>query len=266
MEIERGTYRLCLMNTFLHRMNADITLGDALTIDSKALDETDIIIANPPFGSKVGGARKPRTNLEFPTSNKQLEFLQHIYTSLKAKGRAAVVLPDNVLFDDNIGRKIRTDLMDRCNLHTLLRLPTGIFYSPGVKTNVLFFSKGNLKSNNTKNVWIYDMRTNMPQFGKRTPLTSLHFEDFIKCFGSDPNGKSNRKDLGDQGRFQSFSREFIKDRNDDLNISWLKENNGSDEESLNEPDDLAASLIVDLESAISDLNSILEILNTEDAV
>lgn len=122
-----------------------------------------------------------RDDFTYPTSNKQLNFLQHIYRSLKnnGKARAAVVLPDNVLFADGDGEKIRRDLLDKCNLHTILRLPTGIFYAQGVKTNVLFFTRGKTDKGNTKEVWIYDLRNDMPSFGKTNPLKPEHFDDFI---------------------------------------------------------------------------------------
>ena len=266
MEIERGTYRLCLMNTFIHKMNSEIFLGDALTVDSKALKQSDVILANPPFGSKVGGARKARTDIPFPTSNKQLEFLQHIYLNLNSTGRATVVLPDNVLFDEGIGKLIRQDLMSKCELHTILRLPTGIFYSPGIKTNVLFFNSGTQAKDNTSSIWIYDMRTNMPQFGKRKPLTKNHFSDFIRCYGSDPYARGKRSDLGEQSRFRCFSRNFIRKREDNLNISWLREEVSLNNEFSSEPDQLAVAAILELESAVNDLNSLLEILNNENAL
>ena len=209
------------MNAFLHRMDAKITLGDALTADAKVLKDADLIIANPPFGSKSGSVRNKRDNIRFPSSNKQLDFLQHIYGGLKPGGRAAVVLPDNVLFEGNVGKKIREDLMHKCNLHTILRLPTGIFYAQGVKTNVLFFTKGeeDEDKNQTQNTWVYDMRTNMPQFGKRTPFTFDYFEDFINAYGDDPHGTSKRKDEGKKDRFRCFNREYIAERGDSLDIS-----------------------------------------------
>jgi len=162
MEIEKGTHRVSLMNTFLHRMKSNIILGDALTEDCRELQPADLILANPPFGAKAGSARKGRNDIPFTTTNKQFMFLQHIYLGLKPGGRAAVVLPDNVLFESGVGTEIRQDLMDKCNLHTILRLPTGIFYSQGVKTNVLFFTRGEKGKENTKEVWVYDMRANMP--------------------------------------------------------------------------------------------------------
>lgn len=261
VEIERGTYRICLMNTFLHRMNAKIYLGDALTSDAHVLSKADVILANPPFGSKVGSARKTRSDFDYPTSNKQLEFLQHIYNGLKHGGRAAVVLPDNVLFEDGIGRKIRQDLMEKCNLHTILRLPTGIFYSQGVKTNVLFFSRGETDRSNTKSVWIYDMRANMPQFGKRTPLQMSYFEEFIKLFGDNAFGKSERTDLGTEGRFRCFSRKFIKDNNDNLFINWLGSSESNLDSTINS-ESLALETIEALENAVISIKNIFETLSS----
>ena len=261
MEIERGAYRLCLMNTYLHKMHANVTLGDALTADAYNLQKADLILANPPFGSKAGSVRESREDIPYPTSNKQLAFLQHIYTTLNLNGRAAVVLPDNVLFEGNVGRKVRSDLMERCDLHTILRLPTGIFYAAGVKTNVLFFNNTEKK---TSNVWYYDMRTNIPQFGKRKPLTEEHFKEFILFYGQNKKGTSKRIDQGENGRFRCFSREFISQREDNLDITWLKEIDSYNELSSSEPDKLVAAAITQLESAVADLNSVLEILNSED--
>ena len=154
--------------------------------DDSKLGKASLILTNPPFGTKKGGGLPTRDDFTFPTSNKQFAFLQHIYRALKRAGRAAVVLPDNVLFESGIGKQIRADLMDKCNLHTILRLPTGIFYAQGVKTNVLFFTRGSSDKGNTKEVWVYDMRANMPQFGKRTPFTREYFAEFEAAFGDDP--------------------------------------------------------------------------------
>jgi type I restriction enzyme M protein len=268
IEIEKGTFRLCLMNTFLHEMNAQITLGDALTADAGILKKADFIIANPPFGSKSGSVRDKREDIKFPSSNKQLDFLQHIYNGLKDGGRAAVVLPDNVLFEGNVGKKIREDLMHKCNLHTILRLPTGIFYAQGVKTNVLFFTKEKAKKNidQPKNTWVYDMRTNMPQFGKRTPFTLDYFADFIKSYGDDPYGRSDRIDTGKKGRFRCFDRKFFEQRGNNLDIIWLKDENSGAQEDISEPDELAASAIAELTGAKDALNTILELLSTGKAI
>jgi type I restriction enzyme M protein len=176
MEFVHDAYRLALMNLMLHDLEADgdigVRFGDTLSSDGEALPKADVILTNPPFGTKKGGGLPTRTDFTYPTSNKQLAFLQHIYRSLKPGGRAAVVLPDNVLFESGQGRDIRRDLMDKCELHTILRLPTGIFYAQGVKTNVLFFRKqSDAAKATTQAVWLYDLRANMPQFGKRTALT-----------------------------------------------------------------------------------------------
>jgi type I restriction enzyme M protein len=176
MEHVQDTHRLALMNLMLHGLDSDpngagIRYGDTLSPEGQALPQATLILTNPPFGTKKGGGLPTRTDFTFPTSNKQFCFLQHIYRGLKPGGRAAVVLPDNVLFEGNVGRQIRADLMDKCSLHTILRLPTGIFYAQGVKTNVLFFTRGETDKGQTKEVWVYDLRANMPQFGKRTLLT-----------------------------------------------------------------------------------------------
>jgi type I restriction enzyme M protein len=242
VEIERGTYRLCLMNIFLHRMNANIILGDTLTTDASVLEPADVIIANPPFGARAGGVRSRRKDIPFRSSNKQIEFLQHIYRGLKPGGRAAVVLPDNVLFEDGIGRLVRQQLMEECCLHTVLRLPAGIFYAQGVKTNVLFFSRFEGQGPGTKAVWFYDLRTNMPKFGKRSPLAEKHFSDFVKFYGPDPRGKAARElDLGSD-RFRRFSRAEIAKGNDSLDITWLKDNRSMVAESGMDLEDLAVEI------------------------
>lgn len=266
IEIEKGTFRLCLMNTFLHRMNATITLGDALTTDVNILKKANVIIANPPFGSKSGSVRDTRTDIKFPSSNKQLDFLQHIYGGLKPGGRAAVVLPDNVLYESNVGEKIRNDLMHKCNLHTILRLPTGIFYAQGVKTNVLFFTRGKKNKDQTKNTWVYDMRTNMPQFGKRTPFTFDYFRDFINVYGDEPHGMAQRKDEGENGRFRCFSRKYISELDNSLDINWLQAESSVSDINILEPDELASTAIVELESAVNDLNVVLELLSIKESV
>ncbi|HFE8679948.1 TPA: N-6 DNA methylase [Citrobacter farmeri] len=259
VEIEKNTRRICLMNTFLHGIDANIIYGDALTDDASELDLANIIIANPPFGNKAGSKRPLRKDIPYTNCNKQLAFLQHIYLGLKEGGRAAVVLPDNILFEDGIGRKVRTELMQTCDLHTILRLPTGIFYAAGVKTNVLFFTKKSYSDNNTDHVWIYDMRTNMPKYGKTSPLEYKHFEDFIACFGSDPDGKSIRKDQGEDGRFRKFTREYISKRNDNLDITWLRDN--QEDGGFTELDDIATAILGHLRSALYEIEAVTEELS-----
>ena len=266
MEHVQDTHRLALMNLMLHGLEsnpnaAGIRYGDTLSPEGEALPKATLILTNPPFGTKKGGGLPTRTDFTFPTSNKQFCFLQHIYRGLKSGGRAAVVLPDNVLFEGNTGKQIRADLMDKCNLHTILRLPTGIFYAQGVKTNVLFFTRGEKDKGNTKEVWVYDLRANMPQFGKRTLLTHEHFVEFEKAFGKDPLGSprslARRKDIGEEGRFRRFTREWIYERGDSLDISWLKDDSDGASDELPEPAELAREAMAALEGALDDLRGIL---------
>lgn len=268
MELVPGTRRLALMNCLLHGMEGDeqgvVHLGNTLGSAGTQLPKTDICLSNPPFGTAKGGGGPTRDDLTHTTSNKQLAFLQHIYRHLKDGGRAAVVLPDNVLFEAGVGADIRRDLMDKCNLHTILRLPTGIFYAQGVKTNVLFFTKVSDKaSGSTKNVWVYDLRANMPKFGKRTPLTRSHFSEFEKAYGSEPQGTAKRKDEGETGRFRCFSREWITARGDSLDIAWVKDESADDIANLPEPSVLAHEAIAELHTAIAELQGILEALGEE---
>lgn len=268
MELVPGTRRLALMNCLLHGMEGDergvVHLGNTLGSAGAQMPKTDICLSNPPFGTAKGGGGPTRDDLTHTTSNKQLAFLQHIYRHLKDGGRAAVVLPDNVLFEAGVGTDIRRDLMDKCNLHTILRLPTGIFYAQGVKTNVLFFTKVSDKgTGSTKKIWVYDMRANMPKFGKRTPLTRAHFSEFEKAYGADPLGASKRKDQGEAGRFRCFSRDAIAARGDSLDIAWLKDESAEDSADLPEPAVLAREAVDELEGALAELQAILAELGEE---
>ena len=231
VEIEKGTYRICQMNSFLHGLNARILLGDALTTDAVTLRSADLILANPPFGNKAGSARRTRSDLPHKTTNKQLAFLQHIRLGLKDGGRAAVVVPDNVLFEGGAGRSIRADLMRSCDLHTILRLPNGIFYSQGVNTNVIFFRRRDGFANNSEKIWVYDMRTAMPRFGKTRPLMPEHFLEFEALFGNDPYGRALRSDDGANSRWRSFGRAEIADREENLDLVWLTPQDGDGEPS-----------------------------------
>ncbi len=260
-ELVQDTHRLALMNLMLHGIEGDLRLGDTLSQLGASLPKADVVLTNPPFGTKKGGGLPTRDDFTFPTSNKQLAFLQHVYRTLKPGGRAAVVLPDNVLFEENTGAQIRADLMDKCDLHTILRLPTGIFYAQGVKTNVLFFTRGERDAGSTKAVWFYDMRTNTPVFGKRTPLTREHLADFEKSFGSDPLGKARRRDTGEEGRFRKVTREDIKARGDNLDLTWLKDEGLGDADGLPEPDDLAAEILGLLRSAVTEIESLRQELS-----
>jgi type I restriction enzyme M protein len=260
MELVPDAHRLLLMNLLLHGIESEVTLGDTLSPEGTRLTKADLVLTNPPFGTKKGGGSPTRDDFTYPTSNKQLAFLQHIYRGLKPGGRAAVVLPDNVLFEAGQGQSIRADLMDKCNLHTILRLPTGIFYAQGVKTNVLFFQRGTTEKGNTENVWVYDLRTNMPSFGKRTPLTFEHFAEFITCYGDDPNGTAPRTDQGEAGRWRCFSREFITQRGENLDISWLRDESLQSADDLPEPEEIAAAIMEKLQVAMTEMAALTALL------
>ena len=215
----------------------------------------DVVLTNPPFGTKKGGERANRDDFTYQTSNKQLNFLQHIYRSLKADGkaRAAVVLPDNVLFADGEGERIRADLMDKCNLHTILRLPTGIFYAQGVKTNVLFFTRGMTEQNNTEEVWFYDLRTNMPSFGKTNPLKQEHFKDFITAYTAE-----DRHAIEDE-RWNVFTREEL---GNTLDKGLIRDDSVLDYEDLPDPIESGEECIAQLEEAVDLLKSVVKELKS----
>jgi len=285
VELVPDTLRLALMNCLLHGMEGDtkgvVHLGNALGQVGESLPQSQIILSNPPFGTAKGGGRPTRT-FTHATSNKQLNFLQHIYNCLKPGGRAAVVLPDNVLFEAGVGTDVRRDLMDKCNLHTILRLPTGIFYAQGVKTNVLFFTKGvpdnpDQEEGCTTNVWVYDLRTNMPNFGKRTPFGDTHLEPFKKVYGENAYGSSDRKDgdwsftaedtdhTQENSRWRCFSRGWIRDtKGDSLDISWIKDIDSVDAANLPEPEELAAEAMGELTEALRELDGLMAALGKAD--
>ena len=204
------------------------------------------------------GERATRDDFTYPTSNKQLNFLQHIYRSLKADGkaRAAVVLPDNVLFADGDGERIRVDLMDKCNLHTILRLPTGIFYAQGVKTNVLFFTREKTDKDSTKAVWFYDLRTNMPSFGKTNPLKASDFAGFEAAYGAEDRSKVEDE------RWQCFTREEIAQKGNSLDLGLIKDDSVLDYEDLPDPAESAAEAAEKLAEAVDLLQSVAQELRS----
>lgn len=264
-ELVQDTHRLCLMNLMLHGIESMVKSVDTLSPDGEALGKADVILTNPPFGTKKGGGRPVRSDFSITadTSNKQLAFVEHIVRALKPGGRAAIVLPDNVLFEDNTGRRLRSWVMELCDLHTILRLPTGIFYAQGVKTNVIFLTRGKTDQHNTDIVWVYDMRANMPAFGKTRPLTQQTFVDFETCYGDDPHGKAPRTDTGENGRFRRFSRQQIAARNDNLDIGWLRDETGDAEERMTDPDEIAAAILVHLRNALEEIEALTEELTVE---
>lgn len=282
LELVPETRRLALMNCLLHDIEGDISAGGAIRLgntlgqDGEQLSTADVILTNPPFGS-ASSSNITRTFV-YPSSNKQLCFMQHIYNSLEAGGRAAVVIPDNVLFEAGVGTQIRADLMDKCTLHTILRLPTGIFYAAGVKTNVLFFHKGTIANPEqdkgcTEETWVFDLRTNMQTFGKRSPFSERYLADFVACYGEDARGQSAREEgvyqiLGctsgeeveqvlENARWRKFSRDFIREKGDSLDITWLKDNSITDAASLPEPEVLATEAMTELTEALREMNQLM---------
>jgi type I restriction enzyme M protein len=258
VELVEDTHRHALMNAMLHGIYGPIHLGDTLGSVGEGLDKADVILTNPPFGTKKGGGL-PSRKFTYPTSNKQLCFLQHIYRGLrkatdsKPGGRAAVVIPD---LQGSAAPEVLADLMDKCDLHTVLRLPTGIFYAQGVKTNVYFFTRGKIDTGNTKQVWIYDLRSNLPTFNKSNPLARAHFAEFEKAFGSDPHGKSKRKDEGEKGRFRCFSREQIRELGDSLDITWLVDGETTETKNSQSPEALASQIMKRLHNAMKELKEL----------
>lgn len=259
-ELVHETHRLAMMNAMLHDIDGKIYLCDTLSNQGKQMNGFDVVLTNPPFGTKKDGERANRDDFTFQTSNKQLNFLQHIYRSLKADGkaRAAVVLPDNVLFADGEGERIREDLMNKCNLHTVLRLPTGIFYAQGVKTNVLFFTRGTTDKDNTKEVWFYDLRTNMPSFGKTNPLREEHFEKFKTSYTA-----KDRHAVYDE-RWSCYTYEQISEegKNHSLDSGLIKDDSVLDYDELPDPIESGEECIAQLEEAVDLLMSVVKELKS----
>lgn len=264
--------RLCGMNLYLHGIGngeSPIRSGDALATDPG--DRYDVILTNPPFGKKssykvigedgeVDTEREDyeREDFKFTTSNKQLNFLQHIMTIMETHGRAAVVLPDNVLFEaGSAGEGIRKRLLKQFDFHTLMRLPTGIFYKPGVKANVLFFDKHPPRSDdkpNTKNLWIYDFRTNLHFTLKKDPLKRSDLDDFEKSYQA-----KDRSSRQENDRFHRFSADDLLKRDKlNLDIFWLKDESLDDVDSLPPPDEIAAEIVENLQAALEAFQAVAE--------
>lgn len=260
------------MNLYLHAIgdlysnNIPVVQGDSLLTDPGY--RVDYVLTNPPFGKKSSisftneeGEDEEdelvynRSDFWTTTSNKQLNFLQHINTLLKSTGKAAVVVPDNVLFEGGAGEIIRKKLLETTDFHTILRLPTGIFYKPGVKANVIFYDKKSACPEvQTKEIWVYDFRTNVHFTLKQNPLTDSSLEDFIKCYN--PENRHSRKDTwskeNPEGRWRKFTYEEISKRDrTNLDITWLKDKSLTDLDSLPEPDILADEIVDNLQNALS---------------
>jgi len=269
-ELVASTFKLCLMNLYLHNIgdiygNVPVAHGDSLLTDPGY--RVDYVMTNPPFGKKSSltftneeGEQEEedlvynRQDFWTTSSNKQLNFVQHINTILKATGKAAVVVPDNVLFEGGAGEIIRKKLLQTTDLHTILRLPTGIFYKPGVKANVIFFDKRPASAETqTKNVWVYDFRTNIHFTLKQNPLTDQDLEEFVSCYH--PENRYERtetwSETNPEGRWRKFSAEEIFERDKtSLDIFWIKDKSLADLDNLPSPDVLADDIIENLQSAL----------------
>ena len=277
-EIVRTTYRLSLMNLFLHNIGdlygvVPVTRNDALLADPGV--RYDYVLTNPPFGRKSSmtftneEGDQEREDLVYnrqdfwaTSSNKQLNFIQHIHTLLKSTGKAAVVVPDNVLFEGGVGEIVRMKLLETCDLHTILRLPTGIFYKPGVKANVIFFDKRPASpETQTREVWIYDFRTNIHFTLKQHPLAYEDLREFLVCYH--PENRHERRETwspeNPEGRFRRYSIDEILARDKtSLDIFWIKDKSLADLDNLPDPDVLAAEILENLEEAMESFRGIVE--------
>lgn len=282
-EIVANTRRLCLMNMFLHNIGeidgeSLISPNDALIAQSAV--NVDYVLANPPFGKKSSmsftneeGEQEMeeltynRQDFWATTSNKQLNFVQHIRSMLKTTGKAAVVVPDNVLFEGGAGETIRKKLLQNTNLHTILRLPTGIFYAHGVKANVLFFDNHPASPQPwTKEVWFYDYRTNIHHTLKRKPLRFDDLQDFISCYNpQNPGDRAEtwNAETAPEGRWRKYSyEELIARDKTSLDLFWLKDKSLTDLDNLPEPDELAEEIIENLEAGLASFRSVLSSLQS----
>lgn len=253
--------RLALMNLYLHRVEPEVSLGDSI-YEAPGPVRFDVVLTNPPFGTRGANQAPSREDFVIQTSNKQLNFIQHVLTVLKPGGRAAIIVPDNVLFAQQAGEVFRI-LMEECDLHTVLRLPHGTFspYSEGTKTNVIFFSKGRP----TESVWIYDGRANVPKITKtRRPLLTSQFAEFELCFGLDPNGHSARAEADSpSNRWRIFSLDEVQAKSYKLErFRWLREQEAEDGDVLTRPDDLILQTRKELELALGDLAGLQRLLES----
>ena len=280
-EIVANTRRLCLMNMFLHNigeMDRQGLVSPADALVAPAPGTYDYVLANPPFGKKSsmtfttddgeaeGDLTYNRQDFWASTSNKQLNFVQHIRRMLKTTGRGAIVVPDNVLFEGGAGETIRRKLLEMTDLHTILRLPTGIFYAQGVKANVIFFdNRAASKQPQTREVWYYDYRTNIHHTLKKKPLRSDDLADFVRCYN--PANRHDRKptwsEANPEGRWRKYKREDLLARDKaSLDVFWLKDKSLTDLDNLPEPEDLAEEIIENIEAGLASLKAVLAGLGT----
>lgn len=280
-EIVANTRRLCLMNMFLHNigeMTGESMVSPNDSLIAAAAKDFDYVLTNPPFGKKSSmtitnsEGEQIREDMQYnrqdfwaTTSNKQLNFVQHIRSMLKTTGKAAVVVPDNVLFEGGAGETVRKKLMQTSDMHTILRLPTGVFYAQGVKANVLFFdNKPASKDPWTKEVWYYDLRTNTHFTLKTNPLKLDDLQEFITCYN--PDNRHERKETWSEanpdGRWRKFTYEEIIARDKtSLDLFWIKDKSLADLDNLPDPDVLAQEIVENLEAGLESFRGIVESLN-----
>jgi len=257
--------RLALMNLYLHQVEPQIRLTDSI-YEAPSAQRYDVILTNPPFGTKGANQAPDRDDFVVRTSNKQLNFIQHVLTLLKPGGRAAMVVPDNVLFAQQAGEVFKI-LMEDCDLHTVLRCPRGTFnpYTDGTKTNVIFFTKGRA----TREVWIYDARSSVPKITKRSrPLAEGHFAEFESCYGRDPNGSMVRNE-GDSkdDRWRRFNIDQVKDARYKLDsFKWLRDDELDDSDEILDPEELLASATEELQLALDELADVKRLLDNDEVV
>ena len=282
IELVQGVARLCAMNLLLHGIGSQefepIVVTDSLAADPG--ERFELVLTNPPFGKKSsitivaddGKAVKERETYErddfwATTSNKQLNFLQHVKTLLKINGRAAIVVPDNVLFEGGAGETVRRKLLHECDVHTLLRLPTGLFYAQGVKANVLFFDKKQASETPwTKKLWIYDLRTNKHFTLKTDPLKREDLDEFVRCYN--PENRYQRQptwsESNPNGRWRAYDYEELINRDKaSLDIFWLRDESLEESDNLPDPDVLAQEIVEDLEAALEQFREIATDLGVE---
>ncbi len=257
------THRLCVMNMLLHGIESLVECADSCAPQGENLGQANLILTNPPFNKMSGNVNRVDFTLTAGERVGPMPFLEHAIRSLKKGGRCAIVMPDNILFGDGVGTELRRFLMVNCDLHTILRLPTGIFYAQGVKTNVMFFTRTTdkvLPANHdkyaTKEVWFYDLRSNMPSFGKTNALTAEHFEEFEKLYGSDPLGGSTRKEGDEDSRWRKLSRKQIAERGDNLDWTWLRDESGDHEDEMSDPDEIAFAIMGHLRAALDEIEAL----------
>jgi type I restriction enzyme M protein len=247
--------RLALMNLYLHQVEPHISLGDSI-YEVPGGERFYVILTNPPFGTRGANQAPDRDDFVVSTSNKQLNFIQHVLTTLKPGGRAAIVVPDNVLFASQAGEVFQV-LMEDCDVHTVLRCPRGTFspYTEGTKTNVIFFTKGRP----TETTWIYDARANVPKITKKSrPLTAKHLAEFEACYGNEPNGHSKRAQTdSSEQRWRPFTIDEIKEHHYKLDaFKWMRDEELDDPDELPEPEELITEAMEELQLALDDLADI----------